>query len=508
MDSLGQKQLAPQQFSPLPLKPQESLHQKIAPLICEFVGTSMLVFTVGCCVNTGSTLWNAMAIASILMVSVYAFGPVSGGHLNPAVSLAIFLSKKMPLHTMLGYWVAQLFGGLVGGNAAAITFNTARHIGPPLQPFSYYDAGIVEALYTAMIAFVVLSCAVTGRPSIEKNQFFALAIGFVVVAGGYAAGPVSGAMFNPAVSIGLEFSTGDARGEMLGPFLLSQMIGGLIAAACYRTVRPDEFKEIPTFMPYSLNTKLASEFIGTWMLTFTTALAVSAGCPAWAFSAAACSMCMIYSLSDVSKGFFNPAITLAVVMSGSSFRERTKTYIQAHEGAAFMGIQLLAGILASFVAAGIYKEKPEPVAIQPPMIVNGWFQNLVGEVFFTFLIAIVALAVTAHSELEKLSGTFASSASFRTVFQVGLSVGLCSAVGGIAMDSFDKSGGSLNPAVSIGIASASVMKGGFWWSCQKFAILEMLGGAIAAITFRFTHAKEFEPLTLSQYISPPAVGDA
>jgi len=477
-------------------------HERFAPFICEFVGTAMLVFTVGCCVFTGSSQWNSLAIGSILMVSVYSFGNVSGGHLNPSVSLAVFLSRKMPLEKMCGYWVAQLFGGLVGAAGSTVFQDeSAIHLGPP-APFSFFDVFLVEALYTAMIAFVVLSCACTSRPSIEKNQFYALAIGFVVVAGGYAAGPVSGAAFNPAVTIGLECSSGAPYGTVLGAYVFFQILGGVLAALCFRVVRPDQVREDwEPHMTYSLNTKMASEFIGTWMLTLTTALAVMGGCPAWAFSAAACCMCMIYSLNDVSKGFFNPAVTFAVVLSSRKYRDPQKRYCSPREGVAFMGIQTAAGILAALVAAGVFQEKDFPT-IQPDSISNGWMQNFAGEVYFTFLIAFVALAVTAYSEVERVSyPTVTSASSFRTVFQVGLCVGLCTAVGGIAMDSFNKSGGSLNPAVTIGMASASALKTTCWLPCIKFTFLEMLGGAMAASVFSLTHAKEYELLTLSQFSS-------
>ena len=68
--------------------------KEYAAYAAEFAGTFALVFTVGCCVATGSGVWNATAIACVLMVMVYATGPISGGHLNPAVTLALALADK------------------------------------------------------------------------------------------------------------------------------------------------------------------------------------------------------------------------------------------------------------------------------------------------------------------------------------------------------------------------------------------------------------------------------
>merc|ERR1719321_2158584 len=83
---------------------------EVAPYLGEFFGTFVLVFTVGCLVlgNEGGAVWNPTAIASVLMAMIYAFGPVSGGNFNPAVSLALFLARKLAWNVVAGYWAAQV----------------------------------------------------------------------------------------------------------------------------------------------------------------------------------------------------------------------------------------------------------------------------------------------------------------------------------------------------------------------------------------------------------------
>merc|ERR1719387_2012338 len=91
-------------------------HSRPAKYTAEFLGTFFLVFTVGCCVHTGS-IGAAISIGSILMVMIYAMGSVSGANFNPAVTLAILLSARRLLEfgDAAAYIIAQLLGGLCAG---------------------------------------------------------------------------------------------------------------------------------------------------------------------------------------------------------------------------------------------------------------------------------------------------------------------------------------------------------------------------------------------------------
>ena len=170
----------------------------------EFAGTFALVFTVGCCVATGSAVWNATAIACVLMVMVYATGPISGGHLNPAVTLALALADKFDWEQVPVYCATQIVAGIAAGSCTASLLSAPEPLAPA-GDFTWSYACIVETIYTFMLCFVVLNCAASIRNNEAKdgNQFFGLAIGFVIIAGGYAGGDVSGACFNPAVAFGV-----------------------------------------------------------------------------------------------------------------------------------------------------------------------------------------------------------------------------------------------------------------------------------------------------------------
>merc|ERR1719401_2284940 len=134
------------------------MSDKIAALVAEFVGTFMLVFTVGCTYLSSSMAWASTAIASTYMAMIYSFGNVSGGYLNPAVVLAAGLARKLPWPMVVGYIISQVSAGIAAGFCYSSLYQDHLSIGPR-DTFSWWEAMIVEVLYTAMIAFVFLSVA-------------------------------------------------------------------------------------------------------------------------------------------------------------------------------------------------------------------------------------------------------------------------------------------------------------------------------------------------------------
>jgi len=456
-----------------------------AKLSAEFVGTFMLVFTVGCNVLAGSPSWAPLSIACTLMVMIYSFGMVSGGHLNPSVSFACGLAGKMSWNTVISYILVQIIAGLVAGFIYLGMFGKPVSLGPK-APFDWWEVMIVEALYTAMISFMVLSVGYSKRnnPQDNPNQFFALAIGFVVVSGGYAAGPISGASFNPAVSLGIDltnytgwvyqgFDLTNYTGWVYQGFLYTiyQLIGSVIAALCFRLTRPEDYKksEERSYDP-SLPTKLASEFLGTFMLVLTVGLNVLGKSVGTALSAAATLMCMIYALGDVSGGHFNPAVTLAVVLS-------MKGGCSVAQGFAYMAMQLIAGILAGFLFAGIYNVQTFPLA---PNVPYRDFAACVVECIFTFVIAYVVLGTAVVKGIKT---------RLTRNYYYALAIGFSVAAGGNACGKV--SGGVLNPAISFGIAVSHTLNHGKMYYCMIYSLIQMLGGLIAGAVFRITHAKEY-----------------
>merc|ERR1719217_328638 len=170
--------------------------------ISEFVGTFMLIFTIGCNTLTEQTVWAGVSIASVLTVMIYALGNSSGAHFNPAVSVALGITKKMEWGEVAIYSVTQIVAGICAGVCYLGMFGKSFNLAPT-KGHTMIQAGLAELLYTFMLCFVVLNVAASNKHG-GKNQFYGLAIGFVIVAGAYSGGSVSMGCFNPAVAFGLD----------------------------------------------------------------------------------------------------------------------------------------------------------------------------------------------------------------------------------------------------------------------------------------------------------------
>ncbi len=199
--------------------------------VTEFVGTFFLVLTVGLTVLNGTPM-APLAIGASLMVMVYMGGHVSGGHYNPAVTLAVFLRGKLNATAVVPYMIAQVAGAFA---AAAVTNYV---MGKPLVvPPPGLDVGrgiSVEFLYTFALALMVLNTATSAKTA--NNSFYGLAIGFTVTVGAFAAGGVSGGAFNPAVASGPMLFHALQGGSLgvLWVYLLGQFAAAGLAAFVFR----------------------------------------------------------------------------------------------------------------------------------------------------------------------------------------------------------------------------------------------------------------------------------
>jgi aquaporin Z len=167
--------------------------------LVEFIGTFFLVLTIGCTVlkpNDAGAL-APLAIGSVLMVMIFAGGYVSGAHYNPAVSLAVFLRGRLPVADLIPYLIAQVVGAVV---AAGVVLFFKGAGDSPKSP-DVMKALAAEFLFTFALCYVVLNVATAKGTS--GNPTYGLAIGFTVLAGAFAVGPISGGAFNPAVAVGL-----------------------------------------------------------------------------------------------------------------------------------------------------------------------------------------------------------------------------------------------------------------------------------------------------------------
>ena len=202
--------------------------------LTEFIGTFFLVFTVGCTVIPGAAgVIPPLAIGAVLMVMIFAGGHISGGHYNPAVTLAVFMRGRCDKKDVAPYMVAQVAAGF----AAAIVATFVAGSGHPMTIENVPAALVAEFLFTFALAYVVLNVGTAKANS--GNSFYGLAIGMTVMAGAFAVGRISGGAFNPAVAVGaavmklIHFSA-------IWIHLVADFAGGAAAALVFKFLNPED----------------------------------------------------------------------------------------------------------------------------------------------------------------------------------------------------------------------------------------------------------------------------
>jgi aquaporin Z len=205
----------------------------------EAIGTFFLVFTVGAAVGSGSP-FAPLGIGAVLMVMIYAGGHLSGGHYNPAVTMAVLVRRRIRLRDAVGYWVVQLGAGLLAAVVVRTVVDPTRMAtaaAMTLTGRTLLAAFVVEMLFTFALCYVVLNVATSKHH--PDNSFYGLAIGFTVVAGAFAVGAISGGAFNPAVSLGAAVM-GMFAWPTLWVYLVAQVLAGLAAGVTFVALNPDD----------------------------------------------------------------------------------------------------------------------------------------------------------------------------------------------------------------------------------------------------------------------------
>ena len=236
-------------------------------LLAEAIGTFLLVFlAVGAAVfgiasklgkddgplSGGSvlapasgTVGVALAFGLVIVGLAYAFGPVSGTHVNPAVTLAMLLGRRMPAGEAVAYWVAQLVGAIAAGGVLKLfvtSFGATDYTGG-LGTNSYDNGSInlagafvLEVLLTG--AFVLVILLVTER--VAAPGFAGLAIGLTLTLVHLVGIPLDGTSVNPARSLGPALFEGGTALSQVWVFILAPLVGSLVAVLLWKLTRTDE----------------------------------------------------------------------------------------------------------------------------------------------------------------------------------------------------------------------------------------------------------------------------
>lgn len=204
--------------------------------LAEALATFLFVLAIIAAVNSGNPL-TPLAIGFTLAVLVYATGHISGAHLNPAVSVGVFLRGGLSVPDLIAYLIAQLVGGVL----AALVSLTVWPAGEKAMVIEVGPAFLVEALFTLILVYVVLNVATSKDTA--GNSFYGLAIGGVVFVGATTVGSISGGGFNPAVALGLSVS-GHFAWSSLWLYFVAPIVGAVIAAILFRVLNTEDAKKI------------------------------------------------------------------------------------------------------------------------------------------------------------------------------------------------------------------------------------------------------------------------
>jgi aquaporin Z len=215
--------------------------------VAEFVGTFVLVFGgVGAAVIAGDAIGNlgvAFAFGLSLLVMAYAIGPISGCHINPAVTAGLLLSRRMTADEAIRYWIAQVLGAIVAALVLMIVIK-ARAGGYDLSEEGFGANGygdhsptgfpvgaalLVEIVLTFFLVFTVL--AATDR--IANAAFAGIPIGLVLTMIHLVGIPVTNMSANPARSIGPAIFVGDWALTQLWLFIVAPIIGAVLASVVH-----------------------------------------------------------------------------------------------------------------------------------------------------------------------------------------------------------------------------------------------------------------------------------
>jgi aquaporin Z len=222
--------------------PREAANEIAGPsaarkIAVEFIGAFFLVFAVGSSVYSGTAL-APLAIGTTLMVMIYAGGHISGGHYNPAVTMAALVRGRIGAAEAAGYWASQLIGGVLAGAVVRGVVTPAAPVKTlRLSGHGLMAAVVAELLFTFALSYVVLNVA-TSKDH-PNNGFYGLAIGFTVAAGAFAVGGISGGVFNPAVALG-----GDVMHlfawSTLWMYVIVELVAGAVAGLAFRALNPSD----------------------------------------------------------------------------------------------------------------------------------------------------------------------------------------------------------------------------------------------------------------------------
>jgi aquaporin NIP len=205
----------------------------------EIIGTFALVFcgTGAIIINqeTSGTITHAgiaFTFGLIVMVMIYALGPISGAHLNPAVTIAFSIAKRFPAKQILPYIISQGVGALLASITLKLLFTSNELLGATMPRGSELQSFVLETILTFFLMFVIIQVATGSK---EQGMFAGLAIGSTVLLEAMFAGPICGASMNPIRSLSPAVVSGHL--EHLWIYLTAPVLGAVLAILVWNVLK-------------------------------------------------------------------------------------------------------------------------------------------------------------------------------------------------------------------------------------------------------------------------------
>jgi aquaporin Z len=242
----------------------------VRKLLAEFLGTAILVVVaVGVATETfgfrlhglsysAGVVATALAFGLVLVALVYAIGPISGCHVNPAVTLGFISTGRMKLQEGIGYLIAQFAGGIVGAYLLYWMFTTSPLYHKKVQGLgtdgygqqshllvSQWGAFLIEVVLTTIFVLVVLFA--THKAAIQGAA--GVAIGFALVMVHLIGIPLTGTSVNPARSLGPALVVGGTALSQVWLFIVAPLVGGIVAAVIHLLISDRTKAEVGSGTP-------------------------------------------------------------------------------------------------------------------------------------------------------------------------------------------------------------------------------------------------------------------
>ncbi|HEX6898824.1 MAG TPA: aquaporin [Thermoanaerobaculia bacterium] len=223
-------------------------HKLSTSLLAEFIGTFALIF-IGAgagALGLGGLVGVAFAHGLVIVGFAYAYGHISGTHINPAVTLGVLAAGKIDVARAFSYIVFQLAGGIVGAltlrwvlggtetGLGATTLANNLTVGNATITITPAIGLVLEAILTFFLVNTIMNAGISGKATIPAGLAIGLTLTFCILMGG----PLTGASLNPARTIGPALATGNFSD--LWVYLVGPPLGGIVAGLLYKTVFEEE----------------------------------------------------------------------------------------------------------------------------------------------------------------------------------------------------------------------------------------------------------------------------